>query len=371
MPSTIPLVDLRREYKRIHSEIDEAVARVVRRGWFVLGQEVEAFEGAWAAYNDVPHAVAVGSGTDALYLILRASGVGPGDEVVLPALASTYTALAVSMAGARPVLADVDEHYYTLHPAALEAAITPRTAAVVPAHLYGCPAEMGEIVAVARRHGLLVVEEASHAPGASYDGRRVGGLADAAAFSFYPTLNLGAYGDAGAMTTADGALADRVRKLRSGGWIELEGQGISGIRSRPDEIQAAVLGVKLAYLETWNRQRRAIAARYEAALDGLEGLTLPGAPAKAKSAYYLYVVRTRLRARLHDYLEGAGVSSGGQYSQPLYRQPAYADLGHGAGTCPNAEKAAAETLSLPIFAHLSRAEVDQITRLVRIFFAMR
>jgi dTDP-3-amino-3,4,6-trideoxy-alpha-D-glucose transaminase len=371
MSSTIPLVDLRREYKEIHSEIDEAVARVVQRGWFVLGQEVEAFEEAWAAYCDVPHAVAVGSGTDALYLILRASGIGPGDEVVLPALASTYTALAVSMTGARPVFADVDGGYYTLDPAALEAAITPRTAAVVPAHLYGCPAEVGRIAEVAQRHGLLVVEEASHAPGARYEGRRVGGLADAAAFSFYPTLNLGAYGDAGAVTTADAGLAARIGKLRSGGRIYVEAKEMMGIRSRPDEIQAAVLRVKLAHLDAWNRQRRAIAARYEVALGGLEGLALPGVPAQAKAVYYLYVLRTPLRERLHDYLEGAGVRSGGQYSLPVYQQRAYAELGYRTGACPQAEKAAAETLSLPIFAQLSRAEVDQITRLVRFFFAMR
>jgi dTDP-4-amino-4,6-dideoxygalactose transaminase len=371
MTSNIPLADLRREYNEIQSEIDQALARVVQRGWFVLGQEVEAFEEAWAAYCDMPHAVAVGSGTDALYLILRASGIGPGDEVVLPALASTYTALAVSMTGAVPVFADVDARYHTLDPAALAAATTPRTAAVVPAHLYGCPAEMAKIGEVARRHGLLVVEEASHAPGARYAGRRVGGLAGAAAFSFYPTLNLGAYGDAGAVTTADAGLATRIRKLRSGGWVELAGKGVLGIRSRPDEIQAAVLGVKLPHLDAWNRERRAIAARYEAGLGNLAGLALPGVPPQAEAAYYLYVLRTPLRERLHDYLEGAGVSSGGQYSQPVYRQPAYAGLGYGTGACPNAEEAAAEMLSLPIFAQLSRAEVDQITRLVRIFFAMR
>lgn len=371
MPSTIPLSDLRREHTRIRTEIDEAIERVLRRGWFTLGEEGEAFEAEWADYCGVGHAVGVGNGTDAIYLALKAAGIGPGDEVILPALASGFTALAVSMTGATPVFADVDERCLTLDPTALEAAITSRTAAVVPVHLYGCPADMDAIVSIAGQHDLFVLEEAAHAHGARYQSKRVGGLGDAAAFSFYPTQNLGAYGDAGAIVTGDTALAGKVRMLRHGGQEKPHEHELLGANSRLDEIQAAVLRAKLPHLEGWTRQRRSLAVRYNEGLCCDEALALPSTPENGEHVYHLYVVRTALRDRLRDYLSGAGVSTGIHYPQAVHRQPAFAQLGYEPGSCPQAEAATSQVLSLPIFPQLSSREVAQVVRLIRFFFAMR
>jgi dTDP-3-amino-3,4,6-trideoxy-alpha-D-glucose transaminase len=371
MPTNIPLGDLRREYARFRTEIDEAVERVLRRGWFILGQECEAFEAEWAAYCGVAHAVGVGSGTDALQLALRAAGIGPGDEVIVPALTSGFTALAVSMTGATPVFADVDPDRYTLDPAAFEAAVTARTAAVIPVHLYGCPAEMEAIAGVARRHGLFVLEDAAQAHGARYQGQRAGGLGDAAAFSFYPSKNLGAYGDAGAVVSGDAGLVQKIRMLRHGGQRRTHEHELLGINSRLDEIQAAILRAKLPHLDAWNRQRRMLAARYDANLCCDESLVQPSAPGDVEHVYYLYVVRTPLRDTLREYLSGAGVHTGVHYPQAVHLQGAYAHLGYPPGACPHAEQAAAQVLSLPVFPLLSRREVDQVIRLIRFFFAMR
>jgi dTDP-4-amino-4,6-dideoxygalactose transaminase len=364
------LGDLRREYAQIHSSIDEAVQRVLDRGWFILGEEIEAFEAEWAAYCSVGHAVGVGNGTDALHLALRAAGIVPGDEVVVPALTATFTALAVSMAGATPVFADVDPQRHTLDPAALEAAITPRTAAVIPVHLYGCPADMEPIVAIARRHNLLVLEDAAQAAGARYEGARVGGLGDVTAFSFYPSKNLGAYGDAGAIVTNDAALAEKARMLRHGGQRLTYEHELLGTNSRLDEIQAAILRVKLRHLDAWNERRRALAARYDDGLSGLLELSLPSTPQGVRHVYHLYVVRSEMRDALHEYLAGTGVSSGVHYPKGVHLQQAFAPLGYEPGSCPQAEAAAAEVLSLPVFPQLSMREVEQVVRLVRFFFAM-
>ncbi len=371
MPSTIPLGDLSREYTLLRSEIDRAIERVLRRGWFILGEEGEAFEAEWAGYCGVAHAVGVGNGTEALYLALRAAGIGPGDEVIVPALTATFTALAVSLTGATPVFADVDPKRYTLDPAALEAAITPRTAAVVPVHLYGCPAEMAPIVEIARRHGLFLLEDAAQAHGARYQGRRVGSLGDAAAFSFYPSKNLGAYGDAGAVVTDDATLAEKVRMLRHGGQRRTYEHELVGINSRLDELQAAILRTKLPYLDAWNERRRLLAARYTAGLDTCDRLGLPVTPDDVEPVYHLYVVRTPLRDALRDYLTGAGVGTGVHYPRAVHRQEAYAGLGYREGSCPHAEMAAAQVLSLPIFPQLTMQEVNQVIRLIRFFFAMR
>ncbi len=370
MPPTIPMADLRREYGRIRCEIDQAIERVLRRGWFVLGQEVEAFEAEWATYCGVSHAVGVGNGTDAVHLALRAAGVGQGDEVVVPALTAAFTALGVAMAGATPVFADVDPVSYTLDPSALDAAITPRTAAVVPVHLYGCPADMEAILPVARRHGLLVVEDAAQAHGARYQGTRAGALGDLAAFSFYPSKNLGAYGDAGAVCTGDADLAERMRALRHGGQRDTYRHELLGTNSRLDEIQAAILRAKLPRLDGWNRRRRSLAARYDAGLAEVGDLVRPVVPAKAAHVYHQYVVRTSLRDALRDYLAGAGVATSIHYPRGLHLQPAFADLGYEPGACPTAEKLAHEVLSLPIFPQLTAAEAEQVIRLVRFFFAM-
>jgi dTDP-4-amino-4,6-dideoxygalactose transaminase len=370
-PFHIPLSDLQREYESLRSEIDQAIERVLRRGWFILGDEVAAFEQEWAAYCGVAHAVGVGNGTDAIHLALQAAGVGPGDEVIVPALTAGFTALAISLAGATPVLVDVEPECLTLDPEAFEAAITPQTAAVVPVHLYGCPADMEAIVETARRHGLLVLEDASQAHGACYNDARVGGLGDVAAFSFYPTKNLGAYGDAGAVVTDDPVLADKVRALRNGGQGQRHVHDLLGTNSRLDEVQAAILRVKLPRLDGWNERRRALAARYRAGLRGMEGLTLPVAPGYTEHVYYLYVVRTSLRATLRQYLAGADVQTAIHYPQAIHQQRAFADLGYRSGAFPEAERAATQVLSLPLFAQLSDHELAKVTRLVRFFFAMR
>lgn len=355
----------------MRSEIDAAIERVLRGGWFILGEEGEAFEAEWADYCGVAHAVGVGNGTDAIHLGLRAAGIGHGDEVVVPALTAAFTALAVSLAGATPVFADIDPQRYTLDPAALEAAITPRTAAVIPVHLYGCPAAMDAILEIANQHNLLVLEDAAQAHGACYQGVRVGGLGDLAAFSFYPSKNLGAYGDAGAVVTDDAELAEKVRALRHGGQRGTYQHDLLGTNSRLDEIQAAILRAKLPHLNAWSQRRRALAARYDAGLSDYEDLVLPAAPCDVEHVYHLYVVRTPLRDALRDYLAGARVTTSVHYPQGVHRQKAYAYLRYEQGSCPNAETAASQILSLPIFPQLSDLEVEQVIRLIQFFFAMR
>lgn len=371
MSSSIPFGDLQREYAGLRSEVNAAVERVLRRGWFILGDELEAFETEWASYCGADHAVGVGNGTDALHLALRAAGIGPGDEVIVPALTATFTALAVSMAGATPVFADIDAERLTLNPEALGAAITPRSAAIIPVHLYGCPADMAPITEIARRHNLLVLEDAAQAHGAQYQGTRSGGLGDVAAFSFYPSKNLGAYGDAGAIVTNDPALADKARMLRHGGQRQTYHHELLGVNSRLDEIQAAILRVKLRHLDDWNERRRTLAAQYDAGLRDLDSLQVPVVPADVEHVYHLYVVRTPLRNALQDYLTGAVVKTSVHYPRTVYQQQAYASLGYEPGTCPNAEKAVAEILSLPIFPQLTDIEVGQVIRLIRFFFAVR
>jgi dTDP-4-amino-4,6-dideoxygalactose transaminase len=314
----------------------------------------------------------VSNGTEAVCLALRAAGIGTGDEVVVPALAPATTALGVRMTGAMPVFADIDPDRYTLDPAALEATVTSRTVAVVPVHLYGCPADMAAIGRVAQARGLFILEDAAHAPGARCRGQRAGRLGHAAAFSFYPSRNLGAYGEAGAVATDDGALAKKVRRLRRGGRGPAYDYQEAGIDSRMDELQAAVLRVKLPRLDAWNQQRRALAAQYRAGLGQVTDLVLPIEPDDAEHVYNFYVVRTPVRASLHEYLAGTGVASGFHYPCPLHQQPAFVVGGEGAApSCPNAEEAAAQVLSLPMFPYLAAAEVQRIARLVRFFFAMR
>ena len=371
MTSSIPLGDLRREYGRLRSEIDGAIQRVLQRGWFILGEEVEAFEAEWAAYCGVAHAVGVGNGTDAIQLALWAAGIGPGDQVVVPCLTATFTALAVSMTGATPVFADVDPKRYTLDPAAFEAVITPHTAAVIPVHLYGCPADMEPIAQIARRHNLLILEDAAQAHGARYQGKRVGGLGDVAAFSFYPSKNLGAYGDAGAIVTGDAALAEKVRMLRHGGQRRTYEHELLGTNSRMDEIQAAILRAKLPHLDQWNERRRTLAAQYDHGLENFDQLVLPFTPQGAEHVFHLYVVHSPLREALRDYLAGAGIQTGIHYPKGVHLQRAYANLGYQEGSCPRAEAAAGQVLSLPLFPHLTAGELEQVIHLIRIFFAMR
>lgn len=371
MAPTIPLGDLKREYAQIRAEIDGAIERVLRRGWFVLGEEVEAFEIEWAAYCGAAHAVGVGNGTDAIEIVLRAAGIGRGDEVIVPALTAAFTALAVSAAGATPVFADVDPARYTLDPAAFEAAITPRTQAVLPVHLYGCPADMTAIGDIARRYHLLVIEDAAQAHGATYGGRRAGTLGDVAIFSFYPSKNLGAYGDGGAIVSNDASLAAKARLLRHGGQRVTYEHELAGVNSRLDEIQAAILRAKLPHLEAWNARRQALAARYGTALAGSGDLVLPSTPPDTTHVFHLYAVRSKAREALRDYLAGAGVGTGTHYPKAVPLQPAFAGQSPAPGTWPHAEAIAGDILSLPMFPQLEDGEVRQIANLMRIFFAVR
>ena len=357
----VPVGDTKRGYLALRDEIDAAVRRVLDRSWFILGEEGTAFEAEFAAYLGVGHCVGVANGSEAIELALRALDIGPGDEVILPAMTATFSALAVSLAGATPVLADVDPVTATLDPAAVSARITPRSRAIMPVHLYGGAADLDALGALATRHGLALIEDAAQAHGTIYRGRRAGGFGTLACFSFYPSKNLGAYGDGGAVVTDDAALAARLRRLRNGGQAGRYEHVEIGGNSRLDELQAAILRVKLAHLDAANEARRALAARYDAALAG-SGLVLPRALPDTTHVYHLYAVRvpgTGLpggRDALAARLKGRGIGTQIHYPTPIHRQPAYAGLGHGPGDFPQAEAWAAEELSLPLFPELTPDE---------------
>jgi dTDP-4-amino-4,6-dideoxygalactose transaminase len=348
----------------VREQILAAVRRVVERGRYVLGEELTAFEHAFAPHAGCAHAVGVASGTDALRLALEAVGVGRGDEVVTVALTAAFTALAISALGARPVFCDVEPETLTLDPARLEAAITPRTRAIVPVHLYGQAADMGPILDLAGRRGLPVVEDCAQAHEAQYKRRPVGSLGVAAAFSFYPTKNLGAIGDAGAVTTNDPEIAERVRVLRNGGQADRYRHVAIGINSRLDEIQAAVLAVKLARLGQLTDERRAQAARYDSAL---QGVTLPREGAGRRHVYHLYVVRHPQRDALAEHLKAAGIGTIVHYPIPVHLQPAYASPAHAAGVLPVTERAANAVLSLPLYPGLGVADQHRVIEAVNAF----
>ena len=358
----VPFLDLRAPYRELRDDIDAAVRRVLASGWYVLGEEVRAFEREWAAYCGAGHCVGTSNGLDALHLVLRAWDVGPGDEVLVPSHTFIATWLAVTHAGATPVPVEVDPVTYNLDPARLEAAIGPRTRAIVAVHLYGQPADMDAIVAVARRHGLRVLEDAAQAQGARYRGRRTGALGDAAAWSFYPGKNLGALGDAGAITTDDAALAARVRELANYGSARKYEHREQGMNARLDEVQAAVLRAKLPHLDAWNARRRAVAGAYRASL-GEFPVVLPAVPDWADPAWHLFVVRSPRRDALRAALAAAGVETLVHYPTPPHRQRAYAAYGDRA--LPVAATLAAEVLSLPIGPHLSEAECRAVIDAVR------
>ncbi|MGE0462233.1 MAG: DegT/DnrJ/EryC1/StrS family aminotransferase [Vicinamibacterales bacterium] len=338
------------------ADIDAAIRRVIDSGWFVLGPEVEGFEAEFAAACGAPHAVGVGTGTDAITLILRALDIGPGDEVITPPLSAAYSALAVMMAGARPVFADIDPARLTLDPAAFEAAITPRTRAVLPVHLYGQPADMTAILAIAARHRLAVVEDAAQAHLATSEGRPVGTMGVAGAFSFYPTKNLGALGDGGAVVTRDGELAARIKRLRNGGQTTRYHHAEAGANSRLDELQAAILRARLPYLRGWTARRRQIAAAYRAGIDSPDILVLPHFD--EGHVYHLFPVIARHRAALQAQLAAQGVETLIHYPVPIPRQPALAATGP--HQCPVADRICGEVLSLPIYPSLTDAQVGQV-----------
>ena len=329
---------------------------MIDSGWFVLGPEVDAFETEFAAACGVAHAVGVGTGTDAITLILRGLGIGPGDEVITPPLSAAYSALAVMMAGARPVFADIDPARLTLDPAAFEAAITPRTRAVLPVHLYGQPADMTAILAIAARHRLAVVEDAAQAHLATSQGRPVGTMGVAGAFSFYPTKNLGALGDGGAVVTGDAALAARIRRLRNGGQTTRYHHQEAGANSRLDEMQAAILRARLPHLRRWTERRRQIAAAYRAGIASPDLLLPP--QFDEGHVYHLFPIIARHRDTLQARMAAAGVETLIHYPVPIPRQPALADTHP--HQCPVADRICGEVLSLPVYPALTDAHVAQV-----------
>lgn len=338
--------------------IDAAIARVLDSGWYVLGREVESFEAEFAAYLGCSHAVGVNSGTDALRLALAALGIAAGDEVVTVSHTAVATVAAIEQTGAVPVLVDIDPLYYTLDPARLEAAIGPRTKAVVVVHLYGQAADMDAILEIARRHGLKVIEDCAQATGALWKGQRVGTLGDAGCFSFYPTKNLGAIGDGGAVVTNNAQLAECVRSLREYGWRGDRVSHIQGVNSRLDEMQAAILRAKLPFLDEENQRRREIAARYDGALGALVGI--PARRSSGEHVFHLYVVRLPDRDTVMAALKGHGVAAGIHYAAAVHQQPAYAGRLRGAGHLPETERAVGEILSLPIYPELSEGAVGEV-----------
>ncbi len=356
----VPFLDLKAPYLELREELDAAYWRVMKSGWYILGKEVEAFESEFATYCKTKHCIGVANGLDALHLIVRAYGIGQGDEVIVPANTYIATWLAVTHAGATPVPIEPVESTYNIDPFRIEAAITPKTKAIMVVHLYGQPADMDPINALAGKHGLKVIEDCAQAHGARYKGRSAGGLGDAAGFSFYPGKNLGAFGDGGAVTTNDPELAERIRVLRNyGSHIKYHNEVI-GYNSRLDELQAALLRVKLTKLNEWNERRRQVAAQYIQALSGQLRLTLPHVPEWAEPVWHLFVVRNAQRDALQKALNKAGIGTLIHYPIPPHLQGAYANLGLGKGTFPIAERLHEEVLSLPMFPSMTLEQTNQV-----------
>ncbi|MCH8203623.1 MAG: DegT/DnrJ/EryC1/StrS family aminotransferase [Candidatus Hydrogenedentes bacterium] len=364
----IPFVDLKKQFRALESEMREAIDRVLVRAWFVLGEELDTFEGAFAKYLGAKHAVGVGSGTDAIHLALRAAGIGPGDEVITVANTAVPTLTGICACGASAVLVDIDPTTFTLDPALIAEAITSNTKAIVPVHLYGHPCDMDAILAVAQKHSLVVIEDCAQAHGALYKGRPCGTFGEAAAFSFYPSKNLGAYGDGGAVVTNNPDIDERLRKLRNYGESERYHHECQGVNSRLDEIQAAVLGVKLPHLDAWNAARRQHAKQYR---DGLEGLPLrlPTEAEWATHCYHLYVVRSQERDGLREHLRAEGIGTQLHYPVPIHFQEAYACLGKASGSFPESESAASEVLSLPMYPELTSDAIETVARAIKDYFS--
>lgn len=354
-----PFLDLKAPYLELKGELDAAIGRVAGSGWYIGGAEVESFEEEYATYCGSTQAIGVANGLDALHLALRAMDVGPGDEVIVPSNTYIATWLAVSQCGATPVAVEPDARTFNIDPALIEAAITPRTKVILPVHLYGQPADMDPIIAIARRHGLRVLEDGAQAHGAKYKGRRLGAHGDAVAWSFYPGKNLGAMGDGGAVTTNDAYLADRIRVLRNYGSRVKYVNEVQGYNSRLDPIQAAILRVKLAHLDEWNARRRALSVLYQRGLADAS-LILPLTPEWAEPVWHLYVVQHPKRDALQQALSRAGIGTLIHYPIPPHMQQAYGHLALGGGTFPLAERMAEGVLSLPMGPHLQVSQVDEV-----------
>ncbi len=361
----IPFFDLKRQYESIKAEIDGATRRVYASGWFILGTETEAFENEFAAYIGAEHAIGVNSGTDALHLAIRALGIGKGDEVITVPNTAVATVAAIEMAGATPVLCDVREDSMTMDADSFASAITDKSRAVIPVHLFGQAAELDAIIGIARQYKLAIIEDCAQAHGAKYQGQRVGTFGDIAAFSFYPTKNLGAYGDGGAIVTNDSNLADKVKLLRQYGWRSRYESEISGVNSRLDEVQAAVLRVKLKHLDAWNTARRERAALYTELLPS-KRVKPPVEMPYAEHVFHLYVTQCAMRDYLTAFLKEREIGTAIQYPTPIHWQPAYEHLAPD-GSLPVAEKLAREILSLPLYPELPLVDVRTVADAIREF----
>ncbi|RQO42786.1 erythromycin biosynthesis sensory transduction protein eryC1 [Variovorax sp. KBW07] len=365
----IPFFDIHAGHAELANEFTQAFSRVMASGHVIMGPEVVAFEKEFAAYCGAKHCIGVGNGLDALALTLRARGIGPGDEVLVPSQTFIASWLGVSMVGATPVPVEIDPATYLMDPARIKEKLTSKTKAIMPVHLYGLPAAMDKINEIARPLGLFVLEDAAQAHGATHNGKRTGTLADAAAFSFYPTKNLGAMGDAGAVVTNDDELAANLRMLRNYGSSQKYVHEVAGVNSRLDELQAALLRTKIDRLDAWNDKRRALAARYSEGLKGVGDLRVPYVPADSTHVFHLYVISTQRRAELSAHLTAQGVQTLVHYPIAPHMQGAYAELGLPADSLPLGTAASNETLSLPIWPQMKPEQVDAVVGHIRSFFA--
>jgi len=359
----VPFGDLTREVRPLRTALDEAVGRVMDSGWFVLGSEVEAFENEFSSWLGVPHAVGVASGTEAITLALMALGIGEGDEVITVANTCVPTAVGISGSGAMVRLADCDPETLMIIPEAVEAAITSKTKAIVPVHLYGSGADMTRLREIADKHGLLIVEDCAQAAGTMINGKAAGFMGDAAAFSFYPTKNLGAYGDGGCVITPSAETADNLRAIRNYGYKQRDYSVRLGLNSRLDPMQAAILRTKLPHVDSWNERRTSIAIKYSEAFNG-RGMGIPVTPEYIENCYHLYPILVEDRDEMRQRLQEEGVQSQIHYPTPLHLQPALASLGYSNGDFPNSEWACAHLLTLPMFPQLEDQEVDWVVEAV-------
>lgn len=366
----VPYLDLRAQYLTIKPEIDAAVSRILESCQFVLGAEVERFEQEFAAYCGTAECIAVNSGTSALHLALLAAGVGAGDEVITVPFTFVASVAAVLYTGAKPVLVDVDPRSFNMNPLAIEAAVTPRTKAILPVHLYGQPADMDPILEVARHHRLVVIEDAAQAHGAKYKGRSAGSLGDIACFSFYPTKNLGAYGEGGAVTTNNAEYARTIRMLRDWGQDRKYHHVLRGFNYRMEGFQGAILRVKLRHLEQWTEARRAIARKYDQLLADC-GVERPAEMSWARHAYHVYTLRTEDRDGVQAALHTEGIQTAVHYALPVHLQPAYADLAYSPGAFPESEMAAKEVLSLPLYPEMTDNQIQRVSQALTSLAAAR
>jgi dTDP-4-amino-4,6-dideoxygalactose transaminase len=360
----IPFVDLKAQYNVIKHEVGAAIERVLETCEFTLGSEVAAFEGEFAAYCGATHGIGVNSGTSALHLALLAAGIGPGDEVITVPFTFVATVSAICYTGATPVFVDIGPRTFTMDATAIEAAITARTRAIMPVHLYGQPADMDPILEIARRHGLVVIEDAAQAHGAEYKGRRAGSIGDMGCFSFYPGKNLGAYGEGGMVVSDSPEYVRTIRMLRDWGAEKKYQHVLKGYNYRLEGIQGAVLRVKLRHLDAWTKARRAAASWYDYLLAG-SGVRTPAAVPAARHVYHIYAIRTAERQELQGALQAQGIQTGIHYPTPIHLLPAFADLGYRAGEFPHAERAAGEVLSLPMFPELTAEQCETVCGAVR------